>query len=239
MKYFQNIFKQILFSFGVVVTRTRKSEKAEFVKSLQHFDINVLFDVGANEGQFATEIRKAGYTGKIICFEPIPEAHKILTDRFIKDDNTIIHPPTAVGESTGDISFNVAGNSVSSSILPMLKTHSDAAPESTYVKQITAKIDTLDNLINIHAQENDNVFIKIDTQGYEWMVLNGAKESLKFAKGLVLELSLTPLYEDQKLWKPIVSRLENEGFKFWKILRGFTDSKTGRTLQFDGVFFRE
>ena len=94
---------------------------------------------------------------------------------------------------------------------------------------------TIDSL-NI---ENDIDIIKIDTQGFEWQVLDGATETVKRAQGVLLELSLVPLYDGQRLWREIIERMEKEGFTLWVIQKGFTDPRTGRSLQVDGIFLRQ
>ena len=70
--------------------------------------------------------------------------------------------------------INVAGNSVSSSILPMLSSQLDSAPQSNYTHITEAKIITLDSVYSQYCTDKENGFIKIDTQGYEWHVSDGA-----------------------------------------------------------------
>ncbi len=89
-----------------------------------------------------------------------------------------------------------------------------------------------------YLSASSRTFIKIDTQGFEWQVLDGAPNTLRHAKGVLCELSLLPLYEEQKLWKEMIERLEAEGFTLWFIQRGFTDPRDGRSLQMDAAFFR-
>jgi len=98
----------------------------------------------------------------------------------------------------------------------------------------------LDELLQTYlsTRRAASYFIKIDTQGFEWQVLDGASEALKNAKGVLCELSLAPLYEGQRLWRDIVDRLEGEGFTLWALLKGFTDNRKGRSLQVDAVFLR-
>ena len=51
------------------------SPSAQLVASLRKFDIDLVLDVGANKGQFASEIRQCGYAGRIVSFEPLSQAH--------------------------------------------------------------------------------------------------------------------------------------------------------------------
>ncbi len=80
--------------------------------------------------------------------------------------------------------------------------------------------------------------LKIDTQGYEWQVLDGAVATLPRITAVLIEMSLVPLYEGQHLWLEIIARLEAMGFKTWSLQPGFVDPSTGRTLQVDGMFCR-
>jgi hypothetical protein len=97
----------------------------------------------------------------------------------------------------------------------------------------------LDSIANRYLNKNSNLFIKIDTQGYEWQVLDGANETLKRAQGVLCELSLVPLYHEQRLWRDVVDRLDQKGFMLWALQRGFTNPKTGQSLQMDGIFVRK
>ncbi len=206
--------------------------------SLEYFAIDVVLDVGANQGQFARDLRGAGYKGRIISFEPLAEAHALLSARAERDAAWSVHPRSAIGDTNGMISINVAGNSVSSSVLPMLDAHSQAARDSVYVATQQVAIVTLDSVAAQYIKDGERVFLKIDTQGFEWPVLDGARETLRRARGVHCEMSLVPLYEGQRLWKDMLARLEGEGFRFWSLQEGFTDERDGRSLQFDATFFR-
>ena len=70
-------------------------------------------------------------------------------------------------------------------------------------------------------------------------MIEGAPESLKKVKGLICELSLVPLYSGQKLWREILDFLEMEGFSLWAIQKGFTDPRTGQSLQIDAIFIKK
>jgi hypothetical protein len=79
-------------------------------------------------------------------------------------------------------------------------------------------------------------FLKIDTQGYEWFVLDGASKALSQVRGVLMELSATPLYEGQHLWQESIERLQKEGFTLWSLQPVFIDQSNGRTLRLDGLF---
>lgn len=210
----------------------------QLLQGLQKFHVDLVLDIGANTGQFVQEMRSVGYAGKVVSFEPLSDAHLQLTRNASSDGKWQIHDRGAIGDTEGVIKINIAGNSQSSSILPMMDAHSSAAVDSAYIASETTPIRTLDTVAPSYLNAAKNLFIKIDTQGYEWQVLNGGPETLKLARGLLLELSLLPLYDGQRLWRQIIDRLESEGFTLWALQKGFTDPRDGRTLQMDAIFFR-
>ena len=232
--------KQVLHAMGIEAHRFNPatSPLARLMAALRTFDIDLVIDIGANDGQFAKELRAGGYSGRIVSFEPLTTAHRRLLQASKNDSAWQVHSRCAVGDHLGEIELNISGNSVSSSILPMLTAHSNAAPTSTYLGSETAPLTTVDNAVLPYFEGAKAPFLKIDTQGYEWYVLDGALATLPKVRGIQVELSLVPLYEGQRLWRECIERLEAAGFVLWALQPVFIDPANGRTLQWDGLFFR-
>lgn len=240
MKRFRNAIKKSINLLGWDLRRYNRVNvpAMQLVKALELAGINVVFDIGANEGQFASEIREYGYTGKIFSFEPLSSARKKLLSFASADPNWEVHDQSAIGDQDGQVEIHIAGNSVSSSVLPMLDSHSSAAVGSAYIDSERVPIAKLDSVAKQYLTPESNLLIKIDTQGFEWQVLDGAHETLQQARGVLCELSLVPLYDGQRLWRDIVDRLDAEGFMLWALQKGFTDPRNGQSLQMDGIFLR-
>jgi FkbM family methyltransferase len=180
-----------------------------------------------------------GYPGRIVSFEPLSSAYSQLKTASKKDPLWEIAPQTAIGNQEGEIIINIAGNSYSSSALPMLDAHLESAPESAYSGSETVKLSRLDTLAKDYIKsETKSIFLKIDVQGLEKQVLEGATAILPSIKGIKLELSLVPLYEGQVLFKEMIDIVEKLGYELYGIEPGFTAEKTGRMLQMDGIFFK-
>ena len=237
----KKLIKKTLNKFGIELHRFHQSLnfEAQIVAAMKKIKINTLFDIGANTGQFSLKMRDNGYSGKIISFEPLTSAREKLIHQSSKDENWIVHEKAAIGDYNWITDINISKNSVSSSILPMLKSHLKADKDSKYIKIEKTTVITLDSIADNYLDEYSNLFIKIDTQGYERNVLDGAFKTLKKARGILCELSLTPLYDGQDNWIDLILRLEKEGFILWSLERGFTDIPDGRTLQVDGVFLKK
>jgi FkbM family methyltransferase len=199
-------------------------------------EINLVLDVGANTGQFAGELRASGYAGRIMSFEPLAAAHQQLTRQAASDVNWTIADRTAIGAMPGSVEIHVSGNSVSSSILDMLPTHSEAEPQSIYVGTESVPVNRLDDLCSLTPA--DRVLLKIDVQGYERQVLDGAQRVLGSCRAVISEMSLVPLYDGQVLARDLWDLLAAQGFETWSLEPGFRDPRTARMLQLDGVFVR-
>ena len=246
MEFCKKTVRAILKKFGLELHWIRPAPPSalpeaamQIVTSLRKFEIDLVLDVGANKGQFASEIRQCGYAGNIVSFEPLSEAHGKLLQASEEDTKWDVYPRCALGDHNGEVEINIAGNSESSSILPMLESHRSAAPYSAYQGKELVTIQTLDAVAWQYLKDARAAFLKIDTQGFEWQVLDGARDTLPHIKGILVELSLVPLYEGQHLWREVIDRLEAEGFTLWGFKPGFTDQVSGQSLQVDGVFYRK
>lgn len=210
---------------------------ARRVHLLNHYGVTVVIDVGANDGGYARELREFGYRGRIVSFEPLGDVYHRLSEAASRDDHWVAIR-SAVGDTTGRVVMNVAGNSTSSSVLPMLETHEKCAPSSEYVGTEDVPIVRLDDVWSDHTNASDVTFLKVDTQGFERQVLDGALQSLPYFMGIQLELSFVPLYEGAMLFPEAMERLTSTSFDLVSLEPGFSDPASGRMLQADGVFMR-
>jgi FkbM family methyltransferase len=231
-----NLFRR----FGIEIRRyhPNNSEHCATHLLLRHLHVDLVLDVGANEGQYAESLLQGGYSGQILSFEPLSRPHALLTARAARYPRWAVQARTAVGESPGVATIHVAGNSVSSSLLPALQAHFAAAPESATVGQEEVSVVRLDDAVGPYLDHATATLLKIDTQGFEWQVLNGAPRVLRSAVAVQLELSLVPLYENQRPWLDFLQRLGELGFDLFFAYPAFTDPRSGRTLQWDATFVR-
>jgi len=185
-----------------------KSRRLEWI---QKKNISVVFDVGANEGQYAQELYEAGYVGSVVSFEPLSDAFASLKNRAQAIPNWKV-VNTALGEKEGFSLINVAGNSQSSSLLTMLGRHEESCPESKCYTQEKIRVERLASHWKQHCENDESIWLKIDVQGFELSVLKGAGDFLRKAAAIELELSLVPLYEGQPLMCDLIRFLNENGF---------------------------
>jgi FkbM family methyltransferase len=233
------LIKKILHKSGIDINfyDKRTHPIARRMSLLKSYDVGILLDVGANEGQYAREMRMFGYAGKLVSFEPVRGTFAKLEMNSAKDPLWSAMN-MALGDIDGKATIHLAGNTLSSSLLDMLPSHEQSAPESRYSGTEEIEVRRLDTIFRNIAPGDDKVFLKIDTQGFEKQILDGATQSLPRIIGIQVELSLVPLYKDQSSFTDIIRFLEQAGFTLMSLESGFANPKTGQLLQVDGIFFR-
>jgi FkbM family methyltransferase len=216
--------------------------------------VNVVFDVGANSGQFFSEFcqNSTNNISEYVCFEPLSEVFGILKDTVksktnVKFDVKINN--VALGDFTGVAELNITPNLVSSSLMrPSVKYYNHMTTVDTKLKFENIQVYRFDDFIfkskndgiesAICNYKENNYFLKIDTQGFELKVLKGFGDYLNLAKVVLLECSLVESYTDRPLLNDIVLYMEKNGFCVSGIFQGYFDDNTFQLYEVDVVFMR-
>lgn len=196
---------------------------------------DLVIDVGANIGSFGKELRDIGYKGMIYSFEPIKDIYVKLVDITKNDKNWQVYN-YALGAIEEKRSINISANSHSSSILNIIATHTEADPSSKVIGQESIDVIPLDNIFPEYFRNYKNIFLKIDTQGFEYDVLVGCQKYLSNINTLQIEMSLIPLYSGQVLFDELYHYVTNKNFTLINIEPGFAQPQTGQLLQVDCIF---
>ncbi len=234
MSRVNDLIKRLGASFGVDVQRldhTLQSARTNLFKRLR---TNLVIDVGANRGQYFLALRRSGYAGRVISFEPLPTAYAELKHLTQKHRNWDVRC-VALAEHSGKGTMHVSENLASSSLLAVTDESVRAAPTTRISSHITVPVSTLDAELELDA--GDQIHLKLDTQGSELRVLLGALGTLPRVASIECELSLVSLYEGQPLLHEVFEYLYDNGFVACCLERGLK-STSGDLLQVDGLFLR-
>ena len=234
-----DIIRRFIRSFGIDIVRFHpmRNPLARLSWLLSKHEIDLVVDVGANIGQYGMRMRKLGYRGRIVSFEPLSSAYSSLL-RLTKNDPLWECQNVAVGKKCDTGILNVSSNSQSSSLLEMLPTHLASAPDSLYTGSIQVPVTTIDDVLPKYYRPGDKVLLKIDTQGYEQHVLEGSRMSLSIISGIEIEMSIVPLYEGQMNFTNLLSHLQGLGFSLMSLDLGFTNPTNYQLLQVNAILFR-
>lgn len=204
---------------------------------LKHYSIDTVLDVGANTGQYVYDIRSNfGFDGTVLSFEPLQSAYRQFEQNASHDSRWRVYN-YALGNTDGTMEMNISENSQSSSLLGMDQQHIHAAPDSRYKSKEMITVHRLDTVFGAVCPDAKNIYMKLDTQGYESFVLNGATESLQRIHTVQMELSTIELYKGQMLLPEMVKTMTSLGYHLVAIESGFY-SPEGKILQLDGIFHR-
>lgn len=205
---------------------------------MRHYGVDLVLDVGANKGQYVDALRNdVEYKGRIVSFEPVSAAYEVIRANAGSDRLWQTHH-CALGDVAGPVEINIAGNSYSSSLLGMLPAHETSAPESRYIGKERIEVKRLDDIFDTLVEGARNIYLKVDTQGFERNVIDGARTKLPIIGTVQLELSLVPLYAGEMLFPEMLSFMRDAGYRLVALEPGFSDHASGELLQADGIFRR-
>ena len=202
--------------------------------------VTTVLDVGANEGQYAESLRRdVGFEGWIHSFEPLPGRQEVLKSKVAKDPRWTLHP-CALGNESGGAELNVAAMDVFSSLREPDPNQPVKYQESNKViAKVKVPVRTITELMPeiLAASGPGPVYVKLDTQGFDLQVFQGAKGVLDSIAALQTELGFRTFYTGAADWLTMTSELATHGFKpsyFQPI--SFDEGLT--ILEADGIFVR-
>lgn len=230
-----NKLRKIIQKTGFDIHRVRKG--ASKMDYLMHLNINTVLDIGANEGQFATEIRNILPQAHIYSFEPLKECFAHLQKKFV-DDKKFTAFNIALGAHTEEVSMHKNMYTPSSSILEMADTHKELFPHTAQSQKEVIYIKRLDDHIN-DIQLHPDILIKVDVQGFEDKVIQGGMSTFKKARAILIETSFVTLYSNQPLFADIYNILTDLGFTYQGSLQEKINTQTGAIISEDSLFLRK
>lgn len=195
---------------------------------LHHVDI--VLDIGANDGRYVTELRESGWKGKIVSFEPQPAVYKRLENRM-KNDAAWSGHQLGLGSTDSTLQMNAYGLDVLSSFLK--KKEDDQS-----LKQIDVPVKRPDSMFDDIMGGSKKPFVKIDTQGYEMEIIRGFGSRIEDVIGWQIELSVQPIYESQPTMEEVITCMRSNNFSLWRIIPGLRQPSTLQAMEYDGIFFR-
>jgi FkbM family methyltransferase len=217
----------------------RNTLAASLLEVFAKSEINCVIDVGANNGQYGEFLRNIGYRGRIVSFEPVSTTFSRLSEKAANDPAWRTYN-MAAGSAAGELEINVMDNSVFSSLLPINSLGSrEFTGETDVVRTEKVKVVRLDSMIEeiVAGIERPRVYLKMDTQGYDLQVLEGASGCLDSILGLQSEIALQPIYEGMPDYLTALAKLNNLGFSVTSLVPVTRDADL-RVIEFDCLMVR-
>lgn len=219
---------------GFNISDSRENGEFSLLKALKdHYDLFV--DVGANNGIFidylyALTVKSSDKPPFVLAFEPNPKLQEILAKKI--DKGVLVQ--SALSNHHGSTTFNIYSDDDTTS---SLFDRTDYMPHFTKkVTQIKVKLDTLDSHITLLQQKSTKaVFLKIDAEGVELPIIQGAELLFKSCPLIFL------MFEYSKAWKmgnhtvkDAFHLLDNSGFKIFRLTPMGLESMRFYTPEMEG-----
>ncbi len=205
---------------------------------LRKYQVNCVFDVGANAGQYAKRLRRLGYTGRIVSFEPASETFAKLQEAAEGDPEWQVHQ-CALGREETTQSMNVDWNTMNS-LLPASDYGKDRYKRFGKTRTEEIQIRRLDAVMPeaLAGLVDPRPYLKMDTQGFDLEVFAGAGDSIKEFVGMQSEVAVLRLYEGSPPMSEAIAAYEASGFDITGMYPVTREETTGRVVEFDCVMMR-
>ncbi|TLS46805.1 FkbM family methyltransferase [Streptomyces montanus] len=205
---------------------------------LDKYEVNCVFDVGANAGQYGSRLRRLGYTGRIVSFEPTSAAFAKLQKKAANDPDWWVFN-FGLGREDATLDIHVDWNSMNSLLPPTdygrgrYKRFAKSNTEQIEIRRLEAVMEeALDGLADPRP------YLKMDTQGYDLEVFGGAGKRIDEFVGMQSEVALLQLYEGSPRMHEAVAVYEDSGFEITGMYPVTREPATGRVVEFDCVMMR-
>ena len=169
------------------------------------FTPSYFIDVGAHTGETYEIIQRVYSGAKVYSFEANPHCEEKLKEKTSTYEICLLGD----SEKTGVQFFIDPSNNISTGC-------SIYKENSNYFKEETGlylNMHRLDNRITIDTSNVPEIFLKLDVQGAEIDVLNGATGILPYVKWIYLEVSFTPCNNGAPLFADVFKHLSFLGYR--------------------------
>lgn len=198
-------------------------------------DENVIVDIGAADGLTSLFFKRRIRNSRVYAFEPNSLMAKAIA-KNIGNEPGIMLRTLALSNKKGVSDFHRTANNVSSSILSI--NHDQLNKQPLAHQQLLKSADkfevTTSTLDDELANEKNILCIKIDVQGYELKVLEGALNSLQKTKFVLIEMNNHNIYNNGCQYYEVDSFLRQHHFKLADILVSYRTSN--RVLEYDAIY---
>lgn len=191
-------------------------------------------DIGVNHGQFLHLASRLWPAARIVGVEPNAELAAKAAGLY-RDDSRVQIESCAVGAENGEIDLFVTANDQNSSIhAPSAAFHDDRADDGV-VRTEAVPLKRLDTLLE---GIDGPMLMKIDVQGAELEVLQGAGDRLEDVSVIIIESPFEAAYEGAAGFDEIYRFLTARGFAYEGALGQLNSKHTGRVRQEDSIYVR-
>ena len=234
------IIKLILNKYGFkIVHNDIKDFNFVIEKILKIYDIQMIFDIGSNIGQFSKKILNLNYKNKIVLIEPVYDTFIALKNNF-KNKNNLEFLNVGIGTKTSNLTIykSLRGKNKGdmNSLLKISKIGTNLVKNAVITSEEEVKIIDVNEFLKNYDLKK--TLFKIDIEGYDFKVLRHIKkEYLQQITCILCEIQNVTMFEKQENnFKEEIEFFENNNFKLFGVDPFFINPSTGQLIAIDALF---
>lgn len=214
----------------------RLDEERHLRRLLAYLDVDCVFDVGGNIGQYGQMLREdVGYRGRIVSFEPHPDAVTKLKAAAAQDPLWEVEA-FALGNDNSQMEFHAHELTELSSFRSFGDTAHKPDKDARLVMVPMRRLE--DYLPEARARWGfRRPYLKIDTQGFDLEVAKGAGGSLGDFLGLQSEVAFQTIYEGAPDYRAALDFYGSKGFVLSRLVP-IHDAHFPETVEMDAIMIR-
>jgi FkbM family methyltransferase len=211
---------------------------------LKRYRIDCVLDVGANNGQYALGLRRNGYRGHILSFEPVPKFAEAMQKLAADDEKWTVYQ-LALGSTEGTVPIRVqrtfssvlASSDYGKKRFATLRDFADTEQIEVPLRRLDHVFDEFVAPLAGESGALPRVFLKMDTQGFDLEVFRGLGNRAQDVLGLQSEVALLLIYEHMPRMPEALATYEAAGFELTG-LYPVTRERDGRIIEYDCTMVR-
>ncbi len=189
-------------------------------------------DVGVDKG--TPELYEAFPEAFHVLIEPLKENEPHLQEILQKYEGTYFLTGVGAKDEKLQIGVRPGGDSKKSSIL----THTDEFKLGPAEERREIPITTLDALLEKHRFQPP-FGLKVDTEGFDYQVIEGARNFLRETQFVIAEVNVARVYENGYSFADFIRIMDENGFSLCDILRRVGKTSPSSELKFVDAMFRK
>ncbi len=235
-----NIFRKFLTSLGIIAFKRSSrvyipdDEIYLIISKLSGRSDPVVIDGGAHLGDMPEKFQRFLPLSKFHCFEPDPVTADLLKLKFAGNSKVSI-VEAALGEVVGKVKLQINASRPCNSILPTAGSlPSDLKPLFEPQEQVEVDLTTVDEYCRINGISQVDC-IKLDLQGYDYLALKGAENTLKKTRVVLVEVWFKEIYKGAHGFTDILNLMTSQGFTLFNLC-GIHYGEADELIWADAIF---
>ncbi len=229
-----------LFGYELIRRDRHPTFEAHLELTLARLKIDFVIDVGANEGQYGSLLRRAGFEGEIVSFEPNPPVFELLLNKTQSDSKWTAFN-FALGAEPGTSTLHLTEHTqLTSFYRPNEYAHAMLGERYNVTNEQEVEVRTLDSHFSdeANALERRRTLLKLDTQGFDLEVCRGGSQTIARVLALQSELAFRKTYDEMPTYLNALEVFSGLGFELTGLYPLGRDKSDCTIVDADCLFVR-